>query len=140
MSTNLRYLDTALMADVDPALGQQILDVAQRQRVPHVHHHDQTDDLRRTVEISEWVPHRVKLSRPWDLCAFCLTPPVERPRRRGQPVRFLVRAGAGVLEVEVQGAVGVGFERHPAADCERVQAVRAEGEEVLKPTALPEPR
>jgi hypothetical protein len=34
-----------LVADVDPALGQQILDVAQRQRVSHVHHHDQTDDL-----------------------------------------------------------------------------------------------
>ena len=38
------------MADVDPALGQQILDVAQRQWVSHVHHHDQTDDLRRAVE------------------------------------------------------------------------------------------
>jgi hypothetical protein len=32
-----------LMADVDPALGQEILDIAQRQRVLHVHHHDQTD-------------------------------------------------------------------------------------------------
>jgi hypothetical protein len=31
------------MADVDPALVQEILDVAQRQRVPHVHHHDHTD-------------------------------------------------------------------------------------------------
>src|ERR1700678_3992110 len=29
-----------LVADVDPALGQQILDIAQRQRVSHVHHHD----------------------------------------------------------------------------------------------------
>ena len=28
------------MADVDPPLGQQILDVAQRQRVPDAHHHD----------------------------------------------------------------------------------------------------
>jgi hypothetical protein len=28
---------------VDPALGQEILDVTQRQRVLHVHHHDQTD-------------------------------------------------------------------------------------------------
>src|SRR5271157_2174692 len=37
-----------LVADVDPALGQQILDVAQRQRISHVHHHDQTDDLRRS--------------------------------------------------------------------------------------------
>src|SRR5271168_3177135 len=50
-----------LVADVDPALGQQILDVAQRQWVPHVHHHHQTDDLRRTVEISERVAHGLKL-------------------------------------------------------------------------------
>jgi hypothetical protein len=50
-----------LMADVDPALGQEILDVSQRQWVPHVHHHDQTDDLRRAVEISERVAHRLKL-------------------------------------------------------------------------------
>ena len=32
-----------LMADVDPALGQEILDVAQRQWVPDIHHYDQTD-------------------------------------------------------------------------------------------------
>ena len=44
-----------LMADVDPALGQEILDVAQRQRVFHVHHHDQTDYFWRAVEISERV-------------------------------------------------------------------------------------
>jgi hypothetical protein len=31
----------SLMADVDSALGQQILNVAPRQRVPHVHRHDQ---------------------------------------------------------------------------------------------------
>ena len=53
-----------LMADVDPALGQEILDVAQRQRVSHVHHHDQTDDLWRAVEISERVAHGLKLPRP----------------------------------------------------------------------------
>jgi hypothetical protein len=29
-----------LVADVDPALGQEILDIAQRQRVSHVHHDD----------------------------------------------------------------------------------------------------
>jgi hypothetical protein len=34
-----------LMADVDPALGQQIPDVAQRRRISHVHHHDKADDL-----------------------------------------------------------------------------------------------
>ena len=33
------------MADVDPALGHEILDVAPRQRVSHVHHHDQTESL-----------------------------------------------------------------------------------------------
>jgi hypothetical protein len=40
-----------LVADIDPALGQKVLDVAQRQRIPHVHHHDQTDDLWGAVEI-----------------------------------------------------------------------------------------
>src|SRR5271166_6287789 len=53
-----------LMTDVNPALGQQILDVARRQRISHVHHHDQTDNLRRTVEISERVAHGMKLPRP----------------------------------------------------------------------------
>ena len=52
-----------LMADIDATLGQQILDVAQRQRVSHVHHHDQTDDLRRAVEIAERVAHGLKLPR-----------------------------------------------------------------------------
>jgi hypothetical protein len=31
------------VADVDPALGQQILDVAQGERKSHIHHHDQAD-------------------------------------------------------------------------------------------------
>src|SRR5580692_7266286 len=53
-----------LMADVDPALGQQILDVAQRQWVSHVHHHDQTDDLWRAVEISERIAHAPRLTQP----------------------------------------------------------------------------
>ena len=55
------------MADVDPALGQQILDVAQRQRVSHVHHHDQTDDLWRAVEISERIAHAPRLTQPGPL-------------------------------------------------------------------------
>ena len=53
-----------LVADVDPALGQQILDVAQRQWVSHVHHHDQTDDLWRAVEISERIAHAPRLTQP----------------------------------------------------------------------------
>jgi hypothetical protein len=43
------------MADVDAALEQQILDVAQRKRIANVHHHHQADHLGRAVE----VPKRV---------------------------------------------------------------------------------
>src|SRR5271157_365468 len=64
-----------LMADVDPALGQEILDVAQRQRVLHVHHHDQTDDLRRAVEISERVAHNLMLPYPDTARKIALTMP-----------------------------------------------------------------
>jgi hypothetical protein len=53
-----------LMADVDPALGPQILNVAQRQRLPHAHHQDQTDPFRRAVEISERVAHCLALAWP----------------------------------------------------------------------------
>jgi len=42
-----------LMANVDPALGQQILDVPQRQRLFDVHHHDEADHRRRAVELAE---------------------------------------------------------------------------------------
>jgi hypothetical protein len=53
-----------LMADVDPALGQEILDVSQRQWVPHVHHYDQTDHFWRAVEIPERVAHGLTLAWP----------------------------------------------------------------------------
>jgi len=33
------------MAEIDAALGQQVLDVAQRQRIFDVHHHHQPDHL-----------------------------------------------------------------------------------------------
>src|SRR5208337_3333324 len=64
-----------LIADVDPTLGQEILDVAQRQRVSHVHHHNQADDLRRAVEISERVAHGLSLPRAEAQRAFGLTLP-----------------------------------------------------------------
>jgi len=34
-----------LVADIDAALEQQILDVPQAEREPHVHHHHQADHL-----------------------------------------------------------------------------------------------
>src|SRR5208337_1477861 len=73
-----------LMADIDPALGDEILDVVQRQRVSHVHHHDQTDDLRRTVEISERIAHGMELPRPRHPRAFGLTLPPRGLRAQAQ--------------------------------------------------------
>jgi hypothetical protein len=63
------------MADVDPALGQEILDVSQRQWVPHVHHYDQTDHFWRAVEISEWAAHGPELPRSEAARRIALTPP-----------------------------------------------------------------
>ena len=34
-----------LVADIDTALEQQVLDLAQRQRVPDIHHHREANDL-----------------------------------------------------------------------------------------------
>ena len=35
----------SLMADVDATLGQQVLDLPQRQREANIHHHSEPDDL-----------------------------------------------------------------------------------------------
>jgi Oxidoreductase molybdopterin binding domain len=72
-----------LVADVDAALGQQILDVAQRQRVSHVHHHDQTDNLWRAVEISERIAHALRLTQPGQ-------PRICPDTTHGGPARLLV--------------------------------------------------
>ena len=42
-----------LVADVDPPLGQQVLDIPQAQGEPHVHHHNQSDDLGRLIEVAK---------------------------------------------------------------------------------------
>ena len=42
-----------LMADVDPALCQQVFHIAQAQRKADVHHHYQPDNIGRRVEIAE---------------------------------------------------------------------------------------
>jgi hypothetical protein len=43
------------MADVDAMLEQQVLDIAQRERVADVHHDDQPDHLRGAVKVAERV-------------------------------------------------------------------------------------
>jgi len=61
------------VADIDPSFMKQILDLSQRQRKADIHHHSQSDDLRRSLEISERIsharrlrgaPHRLKLVSP----------------------------------------------------------------------------
>ena len=53
-----------LMADVDTALEQQILDLSQRQWVADIHHHREADDFGRTVEVAEGISHLAKLWMP----------------------------------------------------------------------------
>jgi hypothetical protein len=50
-----------LVADIDTALEQDVLDLAQRQRISNIHHHRQADDLGRTVEITEGISHPTTL-------------------------------------------------------------------------------
>ena len=90
-----------LMADVDPALGQEILDVAQRQRVLHVHHHDQTDHFWRAVEISERVTHGLKLPQPKRSQKIALTVPSRRAKR----IRFGHVAKRAANEVNAMAAI-----------------------------------
>ena len=50
-----------LMANVDAALGQEIFDLPQRQRITDIQHHRAADYLRRTVEITERIVHSRRL-------------------------------------------------------------------------------
>ena len=69
---------TVSTADVDPALRQEILDIAQRQRVSHIHHHHQTNDFWRAVEIPERVAHGSKLPQPGKAQEIGLTEPAQK--------------------------------------------------------------
>jgi len=42
------------MADINPALVKQILDIPQRKRKSDVQHHRQADNLGRRFEVTEW--------------------------------------------------------------------------------------
>ncbi len=44
-----------LVADVDTAFEQQILDIPEQKREPHILHHHQADHLRRRIETPERV-------------------------------------------------------------------------------------
>ena len=51
-------------------LEKNILDLAQRQRTPDVHHHREANNLGRRVKISEWVSHPTRLKNGF----VCLKP------------------------------------------------------------------
>ncbi|MBA3898048.1 MAG: hypothetical protein H0X36_13145 [Sphingomonadaceae bacterium] len=44
-----------LVAEINPALEQEVLDIAQRQREPDLHHHHQADNFRRRIEVAKRV-------------------------------------------------------------------------------------
>ena len=39
------------MADIDPSLMQQVFNISERKRKPHIHHHGKSDDLGTGFEI-----------------------------------------------------------------------------------------
>jgi hypothetical protein len=43
------------MADVDASLEQEAFDISEGQRESHIRHDHEPDNLRRTVELAEWV-------------------------------------------------------------------------------------
>jgi len=50
-----------LVADIDPTFMKKVLDLSQRQRKAHVHHHCKPDDLGRRLEVAKWIGHAVTL-------------------------------------------------------------------------------
>jgi hypothetical protein len=67
------------MADIDPALMQQVLDIAKREWKSDVKHHRQADDLRGCFEIAKWarLDHNQTLrNSPDRLNQFSLTEPL----------------------------------------------------------------
>jgi hypothetical protein len=52
------------MADVDAAFMEQIFDLPQRQWKADMHHDREADDLRRSLEIAEWISHPQTLRKP----------------------------------------------------------------------------
>ena len=50
-----------IVADIDAAFEQQILDLAQRKRITNIHHHRQANDIGCRVEIAEGAFHPSRL-------------------------------------------------------------------------------
>jgi hypothetical protein len=104
------------MTDVDAALEQEVFDVAQAQRKPHVHHHDEADHLRRRVESakragwqsSRFARHQPALASLVDACHVALTEPIRDIVR--DEISWLIPAGRQVSMVAGDGQVELAFE------------------------------
>jgi hypothetical protein len=76
-----------LVADVDPALEKQVLDVPQAQRKTDIHHDHQADNLWRRIETAErtgrlvprFARHSPQLAAAQDPCRIALTAPPSAP-------------------------------------------------------------
>jgi hypothetical protein len=53
--------ETYRLVAIDASFKQKILDLAQRKRIPDIHHHRQADNLGRRVEITERIFHPRRL-------------------------------------------------------------------------------
>ena len=80
-----------LVVDVDAALEQEVLDLAQRQRVARVHNHSQADHFRRAVEIAERIfqppPLRDAAPSPNRNCSDNAKSSAQGNSSCGQPLR-----------------------------------------------------
>ena len=56
-----RFHPHRLVADVDATFEQNVFNLAQRKRIAEVQHHREANDLRRAVEITEGISHRLRL-------------------------------------------------------------------------------
>jgi hypothetical protein len=75
------------VTDIDTPFMEQILDISQRQREPHVQHHRQADDLPAGFKVLEWI-------------AFRHTGTLSSPLPRRKPSSFDMTLFAGRREEE----------------------------------------
>jgi hypothetical protein len=104
------------VADVDAALGQDILDLAERKRVSNVQHHRQTDDLRRRIEIAERIFHPTTLPTPLARLKPICSDSAAAPLRCGistETSRFHRRADSQEFLLPCPPCAGRNFSLHP---------------------------
>jgi hypothetical protein len=88
-----------LVADIDVALVQQILDVAERQREPDEHHYRQADDFRARLEVVE----RAGSGHSWTFCGGPARLKRSSSDRALSPLRDVYQTHFGTLRCRREG-------------------------------------